>query len=63
MPYPSQKSRNFPVKLVPWLVMIQLGTPNRYMMSRKNLTAYSERMLVMGFASIHLVNLSTAMSR
>ena len=31
--------------------------------SRKNLTASSERMLVMGLASIHLVNLSTAMSR
>ena len=39
-------------------VMMTLGTPNRWILSVKNMTACSEQMLVMGRASIHgeLVN-------
>jgi hypothetical protein len=43
--------------------MMQLGTSKRWMMSAKNSTACSDLMLVTGRASIHLENLSTAMSK
>jgi hypothetical protein len=48
---------------VPLSVMMQLGTPKRWTMSVKNSTACSDLMLVIGRASIHLENLSMAMSK
>jgi hypothetical protein len=60
----SQKSRNFfPVNYVPLSVMMEFGTPNRWMMLVKNATAYSDLMLVRGRTLIHLENLSMATSR
>jgi hypothetical protein len=60
----SQKSRNFfPVNCVPLLVMMEFGTPKRWMMFLKNATAYSDLMLVKGRTSIHLENLSMATNR
>jgi hypothetical protein len=60
----SQKSRNFfPVNYVPLLVMMEFGTPKRWMMFVKNATACSDLMLVRGQTSIHLENLSMATSR
>jgi hypothetical protein len=44
-------------------VMMEFGTPNLWMMSVKNDTAYSDQGLVIGRSSIHFVNLSTATSR
>ena len=59
----SQKSRNFfPVNCVPLSVMMEFGTPMRWMMFVKNATACSDRMLVKGRTSIHLENLSMATS-
>jgi hypothetical protein len=60
----SQKSRNFfPVNYVPLSVMMEFGTPKRWMMFVKNATACSDLMLVRGQTSIHLENLSMATSR
>jgi hypothetical protein len=60
----SQKSRNFfPVNYVPLSVMMEFGTPKRWMIFVKNATACSDPMLVKGRTSIHLENLSTATSR
>jgi hypothetical protein len=60
----SQKSRNFlPVNWVPLSVMMEFGTPKRWMMLVKNATACSELMLFRGQTSIHLKNLSIATSR
>jgi hypothetical protein len=60
----SQKSRNlFPVNYVPLSVMMEFGTPKRWMMLVKNATACSDLMLVRGRTSIHLENLSMATSR
>jgi hypothetical protein len=60
----SQKCRNFfPVNYVPLSVMMEFGTPNRWMMLVKNATACSDLMLVKGRTSIHLENLSMATSR
>jgi hypothetical protein len=60
----SQKSRNFfPVNYVPLSVMMEFGTPKRWMMLVKNATACSDLMLVKGQTSIHLENLSMATSR
>jgi hypothetical protein len=60
----SQKSRNFfPVNYVPLSVMIEFGTPKRWMMLVKNATACSNLMLFRGRTSIHLENLSIATSR
>jgi hypothetical protein len=62
--WPSQKSRNFfPVNCVPLLVMMEFGTPKRWMIVVKNVTACSDPMLVKGRTSIHLENLSMATSR
>jgi hypothetical protein len=60
----SQKSRNFfPVNCVPLSVMMEFGTPKRWMMFVKNATACSNLMLVRGRTSIHLENLSMVTSR
>jgi hypothetical protein len=60
----SQKSRNFfPVNYVPLSVMMEFGTPKRWIMFVKNPTACSDLMLVKGRASIHLENLSMVTSR
>ena len=60
----SQKSRNFfPVNCVPLSVIMEFGTPKRWMMFVKNATACSDLMLVRGRTSIHLENLSMATSR
>jgi hypothetical protein len=60
----SQKSRNFfPVNWVPLSVMMEFGTPKRWMMLVKNATACSDLMVVRGQTSIHLENLLTATSR
>jgi hypothetical protein len=60
----SQKSRNFfPVNCVPLSVMMEFGTPKRWMMFVKSATACSDLMLVRGQTSIHLENLSMVTSR
>jgi hypothetical protein len=48
---------------VPLSVMMELGTPKRWMMLVKNATACSDLMLFRGRTSIHLENLSIATSR
>jgi hypothetical protein len=58
--YSSQNSSNlFMVNYVPLSMMIEFGTPKRWMMLVMNFTACSEVILEIGHASIHLVNLST----
>jgi hypothetical protein len=60
----SQKSRNFfLVNCMPLSVMIEFGSPKRWMMLVKNATACSDLMLFRGQTSIHLENLSIATSR
>jgi hypothetical protein len=44
-------------------VMMEFGTPKRWMIFVKNATACSDLMLVKGRTSIHLENLSMATSR
>jgi hypothetical protein len=44
-------------------VMMEFGTPKRWMMLVKNATACSDLMLVRGRTLIHLENLSMATSR
>ena len=51
------------MKFVPLSVMMLGGTPNLKIIDLMKLTAVRAVELVMGTASIHLVNLSTAMSR
>src|SRR3954462_7008092 len=51
------------VKFVPLSMMMLCGTPNLKMIDLIKLTAVRVVELVMGTASIHLVNLSTATSR
>src|ERR1043165_1576916 len=64
MPSPSQKLWNsVAVKFVPLFVMMLCGTPNLKMMDLIKLTAVRAVELVIGTASIHLVNLSIATSR
>src|SRR4051794_14537132 len=64
MPNYSQKFWNSAaVKFVPLSVMMLCGTPNLKMIDSMKLTAVRDVELVMGTASIHLVNLSTATSR
>jgi hypothetical protein len=53
----------FLVNCVPLSMMMELGTPNRWMMLVKNATACSDLILVKGRTSIHLENLSMATSR
>jgi hypothetical protein len=62
--WPSQKSRNFfLVNCVPLSVMMEFGTPKRWMIFVKNVTACLDPMPVKGRTSIHLENLSMATSR
>src|SRR3954469_12575802 len=64
MPSSSQKFGNSAaVKFVPFSVMMLCGTPNLKMIDLMKLTAVRAVELVMGTASIHLVNVSTATSR
>jgi hypothetical protein len=57
----AQKSLNsLVVNQVPLSVIMLLGTPNRYLISLMNSTALAAVMEAVGFASIHLVNLSIA---
>src|SRR3954471_12945352 len=51
------------VKFVPLSVMILCGTPNLKMIDLMKLTVVRAVEMVIGIASIHLVNLSTATSR
>jgi hypothetical protein len=51
------------VNYVPLSVMIEFGTPKRWMIFVKNATACSDLMLVRGRTSVHLENLSMATSR
>src|SRR3954471_21427531 len=64
MPSSWQKLWNlFAVMFVPLSVMMLWGTPNRKMIDLMKLTAVRAVELVIGTASIHLVNLSTASRR
>src|SRR3954466_12996220 len=64
MPSSWQKFWNSSVvKFVPLSVMMLCGMPNLKMMDLMKLTAVRAVELVIGTASIHLVNLSTAPSR
>src|SRR3954467_15164639 len=64
MPSSSPKLWNSAaVKFVPLSVMMLCGTPNLRMIDLIKLTVVRAVELVMGTASIHLVNLSTATSR
>src|SRR3954463_13166118 len=64
MPNTSQKFWNSAVvKFVPLSVMMLCGTPNRKMTDLMKLIAVRAVELVIGMASIHLVNLSTATKR
>src|SRR3954471_22455220 len=64
MPNSWQKFWNFAaVKFVTLSVMMLCGTPNRKMIDLMKLTAVRAVELVIGIASIHLVNLSTATKR
>src|SRR3954471_6052615 len=64
MPISSQKFWNSAaVKFVSLSVIMLCGTPNLKMINLMKLTVVSAVELVMGTASIHLVNLSTATSR
>ena len=44
-------------------MIMELGTPNRWIISVKNSTASSDLILAMGRTSIHLENLSIATKR
>jgi hypothetical protein len=60
----SQNSKNFlPVNWDPLSVMMEFGTPKRWMMSVKNVTACSALRFVMGRTSTHLENLSIATNK
>src|ERR1043165_2378301 len=54
---------SFVVKFVPLSVKMLWGTPNRKMIDLMKLTAIRVVELVIGTASIHLVNFSTATRR
>jgi hypothetical protein len=58
-----QELSGLPVNWVPLSVMMEFGTPKRWMMLVKNATASSDLMLFRGRTSIHLENLSMATSR
>ena len=51
------------VNYVPLSMMMEFGTPKRWMMSRKNSTACSDLIVEIGRALIHFVNLSTVTSK
>ena len=63
MPCVAQKRARAPLaKFVPLLVMMLCGTPYQFVMSAMKVTAVGPFSFLIGFASIHLVNLSTATS-
>ena len=63
MPYVTQKWAKAPLaKFVPLSVMMLCGMPYRTVMSVMKVTAVGPFNFLMGFTSIHLVNLSTATS-
>ena len=60
----AQKWAKAPLaKFVPLSVMMLCGMPYRVVMSAMKVTAVGPFNFLMGFASIHLVNLSTATSK
>ena len=64
MPCVAQKRAKAPLaKFVPLSVMMLCGMPYRVVMSVMKVTAVGPFNFLMGFTSIHLVNLSTATSR
>ena len=64
MPYIAQKRAKAPLaKFVPLSVMMLCGMPYQMVMSEMKLTTVEPFNFLIGFASIHLVNLSTATSR
>src|ERR1041385_1749522 len=64
MPSSSQKFWNSAaMQFMPLSVMLLCGTPNLKMINLRKVTVMRAVELVMGTASIHLVNLSTAMSK
>ena len=64
MPCVAQKRASAPLaKFVPLSVMMLCGTPYRVVMSVMNVTAVGPFSFLIGLASIHFVNLSTATSR
>src|SRR3954468_17717477 len=64
MSYSDAYRANAPfAKFVPLSVMMLLGTPYLHTMSATNRTAVGPSNFLIGLASIHLVNLSTATRR
>src|SRR3954467_6449307 len=64
MPFSQQYASTSPSdKLLPLLVIMLCGRPNLTTRSQTNLRAVAPSSFLMGLASIHLVNLSTATSR
>src|SRR3954470_19634673 len=64
MPFSQQYASTSPsYKLLPLSVIMLCGRPNLTTRSRTNLRAVAPSSFLMGLASIHLVNLSTATSR
>ena len=62
--YSSQNRRNFfSVNYVSLSMIMEFSTPKRWTMSRKNSMAYLDLIAEIGRASIHFVNLSTAISK
>jgi len=53
----------FLVNYVPLSTIIEFGAPKRWTMSRKNSTACKDLIAEIGRASIHVVNLSTVISK
>ena len=63
MPYITQKRAKAPLaKFVPLSVMMLCGMPYRIVILEMKVTAVGPFSFLIGFASIHLVNLSTATS-
>jgi hypothetical protein len=58
-----ESEESLPVNCVPLSVMMEFRTPKRWMMSRRNYTAYSDLIVEIGQVSIHFEDLSTAMSK
>ena len=64
MPYVAQKRAKAPLaKFVPLSVMMLCGMPYRTVMSAMKVTAVGPFNFLMGFASTHLVNFSTAITK
>ena len=64
MPCVAQKRAKVPLaKFVPLSVMMLCGMPYQIVMSEMKVTAVGPFNFLMGFTSIHLVNLSTVTSK